>query len=235
MKSLRNLAFATGALLLSSVSSFAGAITWSSAQAIGTPDSTFLALPVIGAEAWGGGGVTVTYSGGSIAFLNGATNGSNSFATTSGAAGETSGNTANVSNANAQFQQVLGDFEYDGNQVLTFNNLAIGSSYIVQLFAVDNRVPYGTYSQNYQDSLGNTSSTFAFNQNVFITGSFTADATTEAITLYSGTGATGGSGLPETNLNAAILYSATPEPASMILAGFALIGVGLARRRTNRS
>jgi hypothetical protein len=217
----------------------AASITWSNPAAIVSAD-TALSQPgtVVGAEAWGGGNTTVTLSSGaSIFFLQGSQNGANSFASTSGSFGETGGDTAQFANANPNFQQALGDFEYDGNQVLTLHNLTIGGSYALQIFAIDDRGCCGGDSEYFSTAIsGNSdnSQSFQYFQNQFVIGSFIADGTDQTVYLFSPElGSTGGL---ETNLNAVVLYEA-PEPGTVALvaAGLLVAGFKLRRKRSREA
>ena len=226
----------TAAIIAASGTATAAPITWAAPVAITTADAALtMGSGVAGAEAWGGGNTTVTLaSGEQIYFQNGTTNGSNSFASTSGAYGTTTGNTAGYNGtSNGAFNTVLGDFEYDGAQALTLQNLVVGTQYIVQLFAVDQRYCCGGNSQYYSDASGNLSLGSQFDAGNYVLGTFIADTTTETIIAYNTYGSLGGSGGIETNLNAVVLY--TPEPASIAIFTTMLGGIAAARRRRGAS
>ena len=211
----------------------AAPIIWAAPVAITTADTTLGLYPsVAGAEAWGGGGTTVTLtSGQQIFFQNGTANGSDSFVSTTGSRGTTAGNAAGYGGSgNAAFDTVLGDFQYDGNQVLTLQNLVLGNAYTVQLFALDQRPCCRGNNQYYSDALGNQSASFQFVDNDYVLGTFTADAAFESITLFNTLGSSGGGGAPETNLNALVLYN-TPEPASVLVFATMLTGIAAVTRR----
>lgn len=164
----------------------AASIIWSSPTAIGSANTALSQpLTVVGAEAWGGGNTTVTLgSGATIFFIQGSQNGANSFASTSGSFGVTGGDTAQFSNANTNFQKVLGDFEYDGNQVLTLHNLTVGGSYALQIFGIDDRGCCGADSEYFSTNIsGNTdtSQSFQYFQNQYVIGSFIADGTDQTV------------------------------------------------------
>jgi hypothetical protein len=217
----------------------ASAVTWGAPTAFTSADSALgQAGIVVGAEAWGGGNTLVTLTGGqTIFFQEGNMNGSDSFVSTAGSYGMTSGNGAEFSDLNPDFQSVLGDFQYDGNQSLTVHNLSVGDHYALQIFGLDDRDFYGSSQEFFStDPSGNTNSsaTFQYNSNSYVIATFTAVSSDQTVYLFSPQNGGSNDGLAmETNLNAIVLFDqTTPEPATwaMLISGFLAIGFKLRRK-----
>jgi hypothetical protein len=135
----------------------------------------------------------------------------------------------------AGWSAVLDTAEYssgDVNASSFLSGLVPGSTYQVQFFSgrsypnLDNRL------LKYGDGLGNFSPEVSMGQNLFtsMVGTFTADATTQAIVFEENVG------LP--TLNAYVLREITPIPEpdgwALMLAGLAVIGPLLSRRAAGR-
>ena len=99
--------------------------------------------------------------------------------------GETKG--AYLSDTGSEsYNAILTAFAYDshgkpGPTVLTLKGLTAGKKYEVQLWSLDNRSGQNAREVNFSDANGNASPTFAEGSNTIILGTFTADATTQAV------------------------------------------------------
>lgn len=118
-----------------------------------------------------------------------------------------------------------------GNRVFNnfFTGLELGKQYQVQLFASDNRGSIGNRTQYFYDGLGNQSATFTQNTFTSIIGTFTADATTQALGIWTSSNAP--------ILNAYVLRDLSPtntepvpEPLT-ILGTAAALGMGAVMKK----
>jgi hypothetical protein len=204
----------------------AAPITFSAPVAITTADAT-LDLPgyrVVGAATFGGGPTTVTTATQTIVFT----------ANGGGVANITQGgnvsNTAGFSGSgNANFDSALNNFADDGGPtIVQLQNLTVGQKYQVQLFGLDDRDCCGSRTIEFSDGLGDNSTSFAQSSNMYVLGTFTANATTENIESV-------GVGQGQSNFNALVLEVSTPEPSTIAalagLGGMGLIGLVVRRRR----
>ena len=111
-------------------------------------------------------------------------------------------------------------------------NLVAGNQYDIQLFYSDNRGFAGaSWGQNYDDGAGNSVNLNANGANrhgQHVTGTFTADGTTQTLSI------TGGGPPGEPHLNAYQIRG-VPEPTTLVLAGLGLVSLGFVGRRRNRS
>lgn len=130
---------------------------------------------------------------------------------------------------------IIDDFIFpNGHEgsALTFNQLAIGTPYEIQLFLTDTRLPFFAHlwsgTQVGAPALTLDTSTAAH----VVTGTFTADSTSQTLTLRrdNNTNALDGSFGPGLN---AFQLRTVPEPASAIF--LALGGISLCLRRRSRS
>ena len=213
----RTFAFAAAIALAASAS--AANISWNSPVAITTNGSASdVVNPGVTVEAQyadGGGAGVQTVHG--VTFQEGFTN----YASPGGATAQAlQGFTTN----NAAYDTVLNGFAYDGNNpnLLTITGLTVGRTYDVQVWGMDNRGCCGSRTESFTGGL-NTSTTFALNSDVSITGKFVADATSQVIAIN-------GVAQGQTNLNAFAVTTA-PKPSSFILCGLGVAGMLLAARR----
>jgi hypothetical protein len=135
---------------------------------------------------------------------------------------------------NAAYDTILNGFAYDGSDpnTLTITGLTPGTTYDVQLWALDNRFDEDLRTENFSSGLSdvNASTTFALGSDVSVTGSFVADGSGEQVIYVNGIGQF------QTNLNAFSVQAVpegVPEPASLALFGIAAAGlciVGLKRK-----
>ena len=111
-------------------------------------------------------------------------------------------------------------------------NLVAGNQYDIQLFYSDNRgFAASNWGQNYSDGAGNSVNLNANGANrhgQHVTGTFTADGTTQTLSI------TGGGPPGEPHLSAYQIRG-VPEPTTLVLAGLGLVSLGFVGRRRNRS
>lgn len=112
-----------------------------------------------------------------------------------------------------------------GAATVTFTGLSIGTEYSIQTAMVDIRGCCSGRTKFLGDTDGGTdSATFARGDNVSFIGTFTADATSQSLTVNVGAGSTD-PGLSYYVLSEGVV----PEPSSLALLG--LSGLFVARRR----
>lgn len=213
----------------------AAPISWQTPVAITSADQALnLGGTIEYAVAWTGNGpVSVTLDDSSVVnFQSGTIDGSGQIQV-SGAYGICGTNCAEYyGTSNSAFNAAMGGFAYDGQQVATLTDLVIGTQYSIQLFSIDNRGCCGHQTQYWDDLTGNASVGYAHNADVYIIGSFVADAITQSFRGYTNTSFQC-SAAQCTNLNAAVLRSQAaevPEPAMLGLFGLGLVSLGLRRR-----
>jgi hypothetical protein len=197
--------------------------------ALTAPGNTTL----VGAVGIGGGPTgsttTVTVASQTVNFLSDGSAGSILTITQTGNEGIAPGGPMSPT-SNANFNAVMSDFAYDGNPVIgQLTGLTVGRKYEVELFALDDRGCCSGRTVEFGDGNGNDSTVFSLGSNSYVFGTFTADATTQNVESI-------GFGQPQSNFNAAVLYSVNvPEPASLValvgLGGMVLIGFAVRRRR----
>jgi hypothetical protein len=136
-----------------------------------------------------------------------------SVATTTGNGVATDANVFTGDTGNAQLNEVLDYFSYDGGpKTITLNNLVPGLKYSVQLFAMDNRnISLGGRTAYFVDpnDENDFSATLANRDQSYVMGAFTATAASETIKMvlpYDNNGA----------LNAAIVRVLQTAPAISI-------------------
>jgi len=150
-------------------------ISWSAPTPITTADATLNQFgTIVGAASFAVSAPTVTLSNGTnIVFKT-----DNSVASCTGAGAGTGAFTGNTGNAN--FNTVLNGFNYDnGPKTITLNNLVVGQTYSVQLFALDDRNDVSQEilrpaSFQQPNSPSDVSATFLMGSNDCITGIFVA-------------------------------------------------------------
>jgi len=127
---------------------------------------------------------------------------------------------------NANLDTVLDSHSYiamgnpNGRGVVALTNLVVGQQYLLQVIAVaDDRACCATRTQTVDDGLGNVSGAMQRGLAQSVTGTFTADATTQSFFI---------AGVNDPGLSAYQLR-AVPEPACLAL--FALAGWALHVRR----
>jgi hypothetical protein len=187
--------------------------TWAPPVPITTAEATLeINGQVVGAEGFGlgvGGNTDVTLSDNTVITFMG--DGSVATATGNGLGnGGFSGDTGN-----ANFNGILGVYNYDGGpKTITLNNLTVGQSYSVQLFAIDDRFD-STKSRraSYQDPKDNSysSAVFTMGDNVYIVGTFTAISTSAVIKENLLDGGNG-------NINALVLRTVVVSPSLSVSA-----------------
>jgi hypothetical protein len=143
-------------------------------------------------------------------------------------------NTVTPGSQYASLLTSAGYAEPAGNDMVFTLNVTSGQSYLLRVWANDARGFHVGSAENLTDSSGGAAGTLTIAQpytsgfgGSFITGTFTADAGTEVITIH-GT-------IDEQQVNAFELRNVTPavpEPASGLLLGIAAAGWALMRRRT---
>ena len=202
-------------------------IVWSAPAAITTADTALTqAGTVVGAAAFGGTAATVTLGSGLV--LNFTADGS--VATTTGN-GTGSGALVLKTTGNANFDSVLGRYNYDGGpKTITLNSLLPGHQYTVQLFGLDNRDSSadGSHLEEsrrafYRDpyDTNDYTPTFYMSNNVYVVGTFTAAATNQLVTMVLPGYDDGVTQLGNGNLNVLVIrdQSAAPmiqtQPASL--------------------
>ncbi|MGH8047070.1 MAG: hypothetical protein ACREKL_07465 [Chthoniobacterales bacterium] len=130
-----------------------------------------------------------------------------------------------------------------GPGTVTFNNLTIGQEYLLQLWVNDSRAGLLTNligrTDVVDDNLGHSSSPVAYNDGVttaggttgqYVTGRFTATASTQLVNVSAGPG--GDSGTMHTAQINGMQLRAVPEPAAWgSVLGFGLLILAATRRR----
>lgn len=160
-------------------------ITWHSPVVITTADAT-LNQPgtLMGAETFGGTEEVVTLTNGATVDFE--TDGS--VASYSGPYWTEYGGFNFSGTANANFNAVVSEGNYNApSNVITINNLVPGRQYSVLLCGVDDRnAAYGSDQIYYQDAVftNDFSAKVSMGTNAYLTGSFTAQAPTQAINDY---------------------------------------------------
>lgn len=167
------------ALSSTSRSAVAAPITWQSPTLIVSADQALSQDPtIVYAVDWNGSShsTSVTFDGGkSVTFQVGKINGTGVVGI-SGAAGIESGRSY-TGTTNAAFNSVLNGSAYDGIDAITLTDLTVGTSYLVQIFALDDR-GCCTELQTFRDASGNSTAAYSHGANDYVDGTFTADATT---------------------------------------------------------
>lgn len=198
-------------------------ITWSSPVNFGglTAGQILTNVPgkLAGAAMFGGSGpVTVSIGNGypDVVFSR---DGSVAAVTTS--TGTSTGAFGTNTTGNANFDTVLGGFNYDnGPKLIALSNLVVGQQYSVQLFALDDRSGVnGPRMVSFQDpnDAADVSAAFAtVGANSYIVGTFYASNTTEVIqeNLLNGSG----------NMNALVLRAVGWNPPPYFAAHPASVG-----------
>ncbi len=233
---------AIAVMLMAGTSVRAAAITWLTPVHITTADAALSQAGTIDyAVGWTGSGsaTTVTLGSGQKVVFNAGTINGTGLVQISGAYGICGGTCAGFSGtSNANFNAAIDGFAYDGTETVTLTGLVVGTSYTVQIFSLDDRGCCASKTQIFEvGASGDSSASFAHSANDYLLGSFTANATTEAITAIGqqNTGACNANSC--TNVNAVVLYtnasaSSIPEPGSVVLLGGGRVGlVGMRRRR----
>jgi hypothetical protein len=136
----------------------------------------------------------------------GALNGTGTFGFTSG---------------NANFDNVLNEYSYDGGpKTITINGMIPGRSYAVQLFSLDDRDSTGGQHREQlrraylQDpyNLTNLSSTFVMSNNFYVKATFTAAFTNQVIIEQLPGWANGFTDVGDGNLEALVVWDVSPTP-----------------------
>lgn len=210
-------------LLVASTASAAN-ITWNAPVAVTTngsaSDVVTLGQTVEAQYASGNGIGAQTVNG--VTFQEGFSNYTGGGPTTGALNGVTTNNTA--------YDTILNGFSYDANNpnTLTVTGLTVGTKYEIQLWGLDNRDCCGGRTESFTGGV-NSSATFALSSDVSITGHFTADASSQVVSVN-------GVAQFETNLNAFSVTTAyTPEPSSFVLCGLGAAGLIVAIRRRRRA
>lgn len=118
-----------------------------------------------------------------------------------------------------------------GEKTITMNNLTIGQTYRIQILLMDGRAAangaYATFDSHTTGAFGNGVSGVTWGDSLLVTGTFTADSTSQSFqhrSFYSPSNPSGG------QMNAVLLY-AIPEPSSMALLGLAGVAMLIRRKR----
>ncbi len=127
--------------------------------------------------------------------------------------------------ASAYAEILRGMQDAQGNITLTLTGLAIGQKYLTQIWAVDLR-NFGLLSQTIALDGGTPSGTMVRlnGTSSYVTGSFTADATSASFVIASST---------NDRAVSAFQLRAIPEPTTFAMLGMAAAGLGLRRRKAS--
>jgi hypothetical protein len=224
----KNAAIAS-ALLMASSSASAGIITWNTPTAISPVGDTIVSTTGTLVEAlnWG------NWAGTGTRTINGVT------FTGKGAGGITTNSDfssiTNFAHSSAVYTDggVGGDFEalldsfmwrYPGvSSPVSLSGLTLGSQYMVQFFVSDDRGCCAS-EMSWFSGGGNESDHVRYDLSYAVTGMFTADATTQALTV-NGQYSSQVGGYQLRNL------TTVPEPVTLAMFGLGLVGLSIARYR----
>jgi hypothetical protein len=222
---LKNAAIAS-ALLMASSSASAGIITWNTPTAISPVGDTIVSTTGTLVEAlnWGGTGTRtingVTFTGKSAGGIttnsdfSSIPNYAHSWAVyTDGGVG-------------GDFEALLDSFMFKWPGVsspVSLSGLTLGSQYMVQFFVSDDRNCCKA-EMSWFSGGGNESDHVRYDLSYAVTGMFTADATTQALTV---------NGQESSQLGGYQLrkLATVPEPVTLAMFGLGLVGLSIARYR----
>jgi autotransporter-associated beta strand protein len=187
-------------LLLTGATSQAAQITWGAPTAISGTNDVYLGGTTNGAYTWGSSGQSVR----TVPFVKTiTTNGTSGNLTLSGFASTSLTNFGSASSPYASLPSTYAtilqgaDYESSGATVtVTLNNLKIGTNYAVQVWINDSRGGSGVGTNRnalVQDNSGGTGVTLVYNTTAvggglgqYAIGKFTADATSQDVTITGG-------------------------------------------------